>query len=108
MRMLHVSDLHVSPRDAIDRRAVIASFLRDVVAQNRDQQVEAVVVSGDIAFSGQAEEYRLAEEQFLDPLLELLSITRDRVVLAPGNHDINRDSIDPFTEAGLRQELQTR
>ena len=108
MRLLHVSDLHFSERDAVDRRAVLASFLDDVVEQNAQVRIEAVVVSGDIAFAGRAAEYRLAHLHFLDPLLDRLSLGRERIVLAPGNHDIDRSQIDEYTEKGLQDHLDSR
>lgn len=108
MRLLHVSDLHACQRDTVDRGAILLSFLDDVAQQHAEKQIEVIVVTGDIAFAGLADEYRLAEQYFLNPLLERLELGRDRIVLAPGNHDIDRTRIDDYTEAGLRQNLNSR
>jgi formylglycine-generating enzyme required for sulfatase activity/energy-coupling factor transporter ATP-binding protein EcfA2 len=45
-------------------------------------------VTGDIAYSGQKDEYTLAKT-FFDDLLEKLNLSDDRLFIVPGNHDVN-------------------
>jgi predicted phosphodiesterase len=49
-----------------------------------------IVVTGDIAEWSRQDEY-VAAENFLGGLVKYLQIDRRRVILVPGNHDINRD-----------------
>lgn len=49
---------------------------------------EIIVVSGDIAYSGLKEEYQLAFS-FLNDLLKVLKLTKDKIFLVPGNHDLD-------------------
>ena len=48
-----------------------------------------ILVTGDIAFSGKAGEYALAE-QFFENLESTLGVNRNRIFCVPGNHDIDR------------------
>jgi hypothetical protein len=56
---------------------------------------DLVVFSGDLAFSGKAEEYNLARDWLENPLWPALpdGLPRDRLLLVPGNHDVDRDKV---------------
>jgi predicted MPP superfamily phosphohydrolase len=55
-----------------------------------------VFFTGDIAFSGRKEEYVIAEE-FLAKLRKVLPKRNDtRVLLVPGNHDVDRDVVSRY------------
>ena len=101
--ILHISDLHRSPRDPISNDELISALVSD-----RDRYVhedplisipEAIVVSGDIIqgvplgtddFAAKlADQYAVAE-QFLDELVRrFLDGDKSRLVMVPGNHDID-------------------
>jgi len=59
--------------------------------QKRDHGLipDVVIVSGDLAETGMGSEFRDVLD-FLEALVAFLDIDRNRVVLIPGNHDINR------------------
>jgi hypothetical protein len=61
----------------------------DELAEKCSLRPTAIVVTGDIAEWGSPEEYKAANG-FLDRLATHLRIDRQRVVLLPGNHDVNR------------------
>jgi hypothetical protein len=65
-------------------------------------------MSGDTAFSGHADEFLAAERILLVPLLESLSLPRNKLVLVPGNHDVDRSLVDWDLEEGLRVRLSDR
>jgi predicted phosphodiesterase len=57
-------------------------------------RIDFIIFSGDIAWSGKAEEYLVAEKYFLEPLLEAAGLgDRDwsRLFVVPGNHDVDRN-----------------
>ena len=90
---VHLSDLHFSsrPRDSkweLDQ--TLRSELRhDLRAQIRDRGgATAILVSGDIAFSGASTEYAKAREFFVQLCVELNIPTED-VWVIPGNHDVD-------------------
>lgn len=87
--LLHLSDIHIrSQGDFILNRAdQIASAMSSL-----DFEVGGgvVVITGDVAFSGQAVEYTLAEEflcKLKSRLVETIQIPEVHIVLVPGNHD---------------------
>ncbi len=97
---LHISDLHMRPSQAYDSDIVLRKMLKDIEAciQNGSLQPDFIIVSGDIAFSSKPEEYKLAKD-FLDKLLEITHLSKnkpkDRLFIIPGNHDVDRNNIDP-------------
>lgn len=89
---LHISDFHFKAGDPYDRDVVLKAFLRslpDLIT--RSGSPEFVVASGDIAYSGQASEYEAAT-LFFDKILTQLNLDRSKLIIVPGNHDIDRKS----------------
>ncbi len=92
---VHLSDIHFSKRsgDHYDLDNELRRELeRDVVEQIRaiERPATGVLVTGDIAYSGNADEYRKARE-WLGHLCDLLDIDTANVWLTPGNHDVDRN-----------------
>ncbi len=84
--ILHLSDPQFGKAYADARQ-----LADDIVAAVEDDLPNLVVISGDLAESGRPEEYALAME-FLERLCVGLSIPDEahhRIVLCPGNHDVN-------------------
>lgn len=96
--LLHLSDIHFV-KDKSGTRLDIDEDVRnelliDTQTLARDLGgVDAVVVSGDIAFAGKAEEYEIAA-RWLAELADALGCPPDRIWTTPGNHDVDRDQID--------------
>lgn len=90
LRIVHVSDIHFHKdpwnEDGDQRRELIDDLNVLVLT---DGPVDAVLVGGDIAFSGQAEQYETAR-RWLDDLLEVCGgLDESRVYTVPGNHDVD-------------------
>jgi predicted phosphodiesterase len=96
---LHLSDWHQRGPD-FERRAVRDALRKDILSRveidQRLEQIDFVVLSGDLAFSGQSSEYETAEKEFLDPVLHAVSAPRERLFMVPGNHDLSRDVLPLF------------
>jgi predicted MPP superfamily phosphohydrolase len=108
MRVLHLSDLHATARSAPDQRILVNSMFEDVLELHSQKPIDLVVVSGDLAFGGTADDLTLAKTLLLDPLTEKLGLAPGHVVIVPGNHDIDRERIVSFVEVGLRETLSDR
>ena len=67
--------------------------MRDATELATDQPVDAIVVTGDIAFSGKREEYEIAID-WLENLCEAIGCPVENVWLVAGNHDVDRSVID--------------
>ncbi|MCP4697389.1 MAG: SUMF1/EgtB/PvdO family nonheme iron enzyme [Gammaproteobacteria bacterium] len=104
---LHLSDWH-QKGDDFDRKTVCDALLEDIrkraAISPALEKIDFMVFSGDVAFSGKAEEYQAAVENFFDPVLQAAGLTRDRLLIVPGNHDLDRDEFE-FLPAALQQPL---
>jgi predicted phosphodiesterase len=108
IRVLHLSDLHARADWTTDQQEIVAAMLDDVETLAEHQTIDAMIFSGDLAFSGAPAQYELATAALLDPLTERLGIPRDRMLLVPGNHDVHRKDVDAIYELGLQQTLTDR
>ena len=90
MLILHLSDIHISgaSNPILTRADRIASALNPHLP-NLSQVV--IVVSGDIADTGDSKEYALAEKLFVDLADAIRSEARCPIsyLFVPGNHDCN-------------------
>jgi hypothetical protein len=88
VRILHISDLHRTQDERVSNPEVLNDLLTALRTLDGGA-VDLIVLSGDVTQSADDEEYRQAEA-FLSALAaELLGGQRDRIVLAPGNHDVS-------------------
>jgi AAA-like domain/Calcineurin-like phosphoesterase len=88
VRMLHLSDLHLGTLE--DARSYRAQLLTDLTEELSVSSIDYLILSGDIADHALPDEYSAALE-LINPLLTKMSISRERVIVAPGNHDVNWD-----------------
>jgi hypothetical protein len=104
---LHISDIHIQPRDAWSQDIVLTAMCRDI-DQRRRQGItpDFILVTGDLAFSGAANEYHLVKD-FFDALIEASGVPRERIFCIPGNHDIERER-ERLSFAGARATLQSQ
>lgn len=72
---------------------VVAEYQKPLEREN--ESIDYVLISGDLAFSGAAEDYQMLNDLIVDPLKKLLSTTTSFLTI-PGNHDVWRDSDDFF------------
>lgn len=92
IRFLHISDLHLRPGRVkrYDQDRVLKGLL-DFLERDRESfPLDLILVTGDLAQSGKAEEYALVSE-FLSMLMKNSSVPTEHVFVVPGNHDIDRD-----------------
>jgi 3',5'-cyclic AMP phosphodiesterase CpdA len=91
-QILHISDLHIRVDNNFDRSVVLDPLIKRIGDDLKDPKSslkpEIIVVTGDIAYSGQKDEYTLAKILF-DDLLKKLEISNDRLFIVPGNHDVD-------------------
>ena len=82
-QILHLSDLHFLEGD--DPNTVIQPLLTDL---RQFLPIDYLVVSGDLADKANPKGFEYAEK-FLASLLGELHLTSERVILTPGNHDVD-------------------
>lgn len=98
MVFLHLSDFHYNgDRRVLDR--VIPSIIKCIKDSNKS--IDYILFTGDLVFSGSIKKhFEEARKELFDFLSKELSVTKDRIIFCPGNHDIDygqiRYSYDSF------------
>lgn len=95
---VHLSDIHFGQErdggtDAVnsDAKMRLIEDARVQVAKTGGN-ADGVIVTGDIAYSGQVHQYEMAAH-WLANLTNAIGCDRTDVQLVPGNHDVDRDKI---------------
>jgi len=117
--ILHISDIHRGKDAPTSNRTMLGKLLDDIrrtYGEDNDRLAEdqprlgkpdVIVVSGDLTQRADGTEFDLAAE-FLEGTLELVDGDRGRVVLVPGNHDVNwelsKQAYVPATERDFRNQ----
>lgn len=93
LRLLLLSDIHFLYCDNHQDcyRLLKQKLLFEMEYYAKNNVIDALVVCGDIAFSGQKSQYDIAEKYF-EKILEKFTShgKKPRVFLVPGNHDVDR------------------
>lgn len=100
VNILHISDLHRAVRAPTDNQALFGHLRDDIQIGYRDHNdrsapdeprlgpPDLIVISGDLTQHAEPGEYAVALD-FMERLLALVDGDRSRIVLVPGNHDVN-------------------
>jgi hypothetical protein len=98
LSFLHLSDIHFRKGRMGDAHDVdndvrneLERDLRTLMA-TRVQKLDGIIVSGDIAFGGQPEEFDYGRG-WIERIAELVNCPLSAIMTTPGNHDVDRDSI---------------
>ena len=104
LSILHISDLHCDPDGPMNRAMLLESLKRDRDKYSREEDPlvsapDIIIVSGDVVQgvkSGVPNAQTLVKQQYEEALVFLEELTsefvsgdRQRVVVVPGNHDVN-------------------
>ena len=102
---LHISDFHFKAGvDTFSQVVSCEALINDIPIRLSDKYpLQFVAVTGDIAFSGKASEYGIAET-FFGTLTQSLDLDFDRICIAPGNHDVDR-GIHEYLYDGVQNSL---
>jgi tetratricopeptide (TPR) repeat protein/predicted phosphodiesterase len=107
---LHLSDWHQKD-ESFDRGVVRDALIKDIkerkdIHQNLEE-IDFIIFSGDLAFNGKKEEFKLAEEYFIEPVLKATGLDKKDFFMVPGNHDLDRTEFKLLPER-LRKPLTTK
>ena len=92
-------------RDSWSQDVVLEALCKNVAQDCRDNVApDFILLTGDVAFSGHASEYRLAK-RFIKSLCDAAHLAKERVFCVPGNHDIDREC-QTLSFEGARTTLQ--
>lgn len=91
---LHLSDIHFKIGASYDENIVLEPLLEDIAERIRedDLQPDFIALTGDLAHSGKPAEYAIAAN-FLDKLIRTTALSKSRLFVVPGNHDIDQSLV---------------
>ena len=99
IRILHISDFHYEDKNHLEYTDMVKSFC-DIV---KDLSIDIIVFSGDLVYKAtQIEYYDKVSKIFWEPLMEATGLDTNRILIVPGNHDINRDAEIPAITSSLQ------
>lgn len=94
LKILHISDLHFRT-NSLPQDIVISALTKKIQALSKtDDCPNMLIVTGDVAFGGKADEYAIAK-QFIDKIIMSCGIDLKNVFFIPGNHDVDRSKLEP-------------
>jgi predicted phosphodiesterase len=99
LTFIHLSDIHFSSGDDASQfdlnQQIRRALLEDLGARQADgAHYDALLVTGDIAYSGKEEEYDSAK-QWLEEVYLRTGLSMKRTYVVPGNHDVDRRLVEP-------------
>jgi 3',5'-cyclic AMP phosphodiesterase CpdA len=91
IRFLHLSDLHLRPAPGrrYDQGRVLKGLLALLARDRAEFPLDLIFITGDIAFSGAADDYAVVAP-FLADLLDATGVPPAHLFVVPGNHDVDR------------------
>jgi predicted phosphodiesterase len=114
MLLIHLSDIHFRATEAglpDDPNGGLRSDLLEDIRFMRTsigRSVDCILISGDIAFAGQAAEYDFAYRWLEQELCPTAGCALENVFVIPGNHDVNRRAAQAPVQQGARADLRRR
>ena len=105
MRWLHLCDLHVGKNDQ-SQVVAMRQLVNAIEEATSDKDLDLVLFTGDLAFSGISDEYKVLKNELLEPLRSLSIIEKAKIFSVPGNHDLNCDCSHPLVWSSLGKARQ--
>lgn len=106
--ILHVSDIHINASSISEIDVLVEKLVKDIkkVKAENSVNIDMICFAGDLISRGDRAienemQIKLAEEHFIQPLLNATGLTEKEFILVPGNHEVDISKIAKRTEAGL-------
>jgi predicted MPP superfamily phosphohydrolase len=90
-KILHLSDVHFNEARRKDIEFVKQAIINDASVIGT---VDLLIFSGDLVQAGgKFDDYALAFDGFLSPIMTSLNVAPSRLFIVPGNHDLDRTEV---------------
>lgn len=114
MRFLHISDLHfgIEKKDKLKETSKIlrenysCSLFKQIESIVKENPIDFIVVTGDIAYTAKEIEYNDAKKWLTD-LLKICKLENHHLFICPGNHDIDRDRVEEIRYPENLEDVRT-
>ena len=103
MRIVHLSDLHLSAKALHDQSIVLDALFTNLRELRTEKPIDLVLFTGDLIAKGEFsnDTLDLVNNNFVKPLLEAAGVGSERFFLVPGNHDVNQKKRISFFNANV-------
>jgi len=93
--ILHLSDLHFGwegkdDQKIAERDLALSNIIKRINNLEDDWKPTIVCITGDIGWDGKTSNYKEATK-FIGNILTINNLEKNRLVICPGNHDVDRD-----------------
>ncbi|HLP62470.1 MAG TPA: HEAT repeat domain-containing protein [Candidatus Deferrimicrobium sp.] len=91
LHILHISDIHYNEKNNDSINEIFEKFSKDISKwrkQHSNDPIQVICITGDIAFSGQKEQYGLIHEK-INEIIKTSGCSKDNLFIIPGNHDVH-------------------
>ncbi|MCP3795786.1 metallophosphoesterase [Paenibacillus sp. CH40] len=112
MRIVHISDFHISIEKLSDVQPILMrALVKDLINYNKEEKIDLIAYTGDLidkggkGFNNISEAFNKFEEIVINPLLYNLGLPKSNFIFIPGNHDVERNADDPYEEFGIKKKL---
>jgi len=107
-RVVHLSDIHLNNKAIEDvENFIMPALIEDLKRFNNETQIDLIVFSGDLVDKGGKSfnnidlAFDAFEKIIINPISEKIEISKNKIFITPGNHDIKIDADEEFVEIGL-------
>ena len=89
--ILHLSDLHMRQNCKLsNEQQMRIAFLDKLRIIANESDIIGLLITGDLADAGRKSDYAAATE-LLEKIIDEICISKENIIIIPGNHDISRD-----------------
>ncbi|RWE24776.1 MAG: metallophosphoesterase [Mesorhizobium sp.] len=112
MLFVHLSDIHFRSKEINRRNDPNAGLRDDMIAditrmkEEIGRSADGILISGDIAFAGEKEEYEFAYKWLRSALCPAAGCRIEDVFVIPGNHDVDRKQAATPLHMDARKKLR--
>ena len=103
--IVHLSDFHFNEKSRAEIKVVLDALIKDQKKLIKDEGLrpDAIVISGDIAYSADQSDYNLASD-WLNKISKELKVPINRFYIIPGNHDVYWPELREFSKLEFSEE----
>lgn len=111
MRIIQLSDIHLNKENITDLQDYyIEALIKDLQLFNNEKEIDLILITGDLVDKGGESfapdnPYKIFKTEIIDKLITALSISKEQILIIPGNHDIERSKINERDEFYLAEKL---
>ena len=74
---------------------MVSSLINTMRSINKQTEIDLIIFTGDLVWTGAEANFRKANEQFITPIIQQLNLSNDQFILCPGNHDLSEEKEFP-------------